>query len=334
MTRRSAIALLPVTLIYLAPPPDGSDANSGASVAQAVASLQHALDLASAAPHGTEVRIIAEPKVFPPATASIESFIAAPIRIIGTWWPNAIAGQKPAFSCTADQSMVLEVRGDEPALYTGVSLEGVKIGNCRNGVEFRGNYGDPQRFVWGNELVDVDFANIGNAASGGGDGYEAVGIFNNWGFVAYDTTFDGVKNTPAGASDIHAWYIGHHSRNTELAGATYKGISGAAIATRNDVVNTLAWNQSFGADVASPKIIDWYCSQSVEACPALDGSTAPECPSWGTYVESATGIAPSDIRIYDGSTGVPSDQYLNLGRWGYPQGCLVPQRLAVGSLAP
>lgn len=274
---KSTIALLPVTLIYLAPAPDGSDANSGISPDQPVATLQHALDLASAGQHGIETQIIVKPVVFPPGNAAIHQFIGAPIRILGKVWPG-MEGQKPTFSCATDQSMVLQVgRTDTPALYTGVSLEGATVTDCRNGVEFRGNIGDPKNFIWGNTLNDVDFTNIGGATAGG-EGYEAVGIFNAWNTIAYNLTFTNIKNA-VNPINMHAFYIGHHARSTWLAHETYNGISGAAISTRNDAENTLAWDQRFGPDVAKPAVIDWYCRSQDEPCPTLDGSTAPECPS-------------------------------------------------------
>ena len=329
---RHSLALLPATLIYLAPPPDGSDANMGTTPTQAVATLQRALDLASAGPQGTEAQVIVEPKVFPPGNASISRFIDAPIRILGQVWPGSDPAAKPTFSCSSGQSVVLEVgRTGTPALYTGVSVEGAVITGCPNGVEFRGNLGDPRNFIWGNSLVDVDFRDIGGTGDGG---YEAVGVFNNWGFKAYNLTFKNIKN-PVNPWSMHAFYVGHHSRDVWIGHETYTGISGATIALRNDVENTLIYDQTFGADLSSPKIIDWYCRSSDEPCPALDGSTTSECPSWGTYVESAKGLSPSDVEVYDGNTGtVPYDQYVRLGKWGYPEGCLVPDRFDLGATTP
>lgn len=262
--------------VYLAP--SGNDANDGASLARAVATLKRAVELVTVQPNpGKEsVRILVHP-----GTYRGQSIVMDGNAFKGGL---AIVGQAkdpvdfPAFVGDGSAQTWLTLRSSN-GRPTGLTIQALEIRDYFTAISLEGNRDDLQEYNSGTTIRRNIFRNIGSIASTNDEAGStaAVRFVNSKDNLVELNHFRTIRNKKA-CGGLHALYLAHFSAGNRIVNNTFDDVCGSVIKLRdrsND--NVIEYNR-FKHIEEAPAIEEWFCDMDARKdCTKKRG----ECPSTG-----------------------------------------------------
>lgn len=284
-------------VVYMSP--DGDDSRTGASLGEAVATLQRAHDLIAAGipQRNRRAMVRIAPGLY--RDQEVAWRFTMPGHTI-TLRP-LVASERPVF----DASNLYETRPEDdlpvwldmrnvrlPGTATNLVVEGMDIRHYFIAINFQGDRSDPNDgWVSHNIVRDNLFTDIGRGV-GEQFGYKVIGLvnagFNRIEGNTFSTVWDDVS-----CDHLHAIYLAHHAQNNVITGNVFEEGCGDPIRLRDDSSGNLIFDNTFVDIGRAAFATDWLCEDDIAAkesarialveCLKAPGADGDEC--WDTHIK-------------------------------------------------
>lgn len=292
--------------VYMSP--NGSDANDGSSLAQAVASLKGAEQVLTAADPDTDVEVLIDKGTYVAGT---------------TTWQFTVPGHSITFTrLHSDSRPVFSGNNRNGYWFSASTPAGEEGGNSNlkfyglkvqdygsGGLQLRGKTHHVDGMVRAdgpglnnNSVENMWFSDIGSKHTGTNPGYGAINLWNSSNNTFRNNTFTNIENSAPNEGMMHGVYAAHHSSGNQIFDSRFEGISGDPVRVRNDSNDNDIYNNTFKRTGVRAQYSDWFCHQWCSE----QNDQARECASHGNTFHHNENISG-----YDGGA---------IGNWAYLYG--------------
>lgn len=255
--------------------PDGDDARSGTSRAEAVATLKRAWELAASQPASESVTVLVHPGRYVGQWIRIDGAPPTAVTLRGV----TSEGKRPVFDGgprARETWLRLWASQGRP---TGLTIEGLEIRNYHTAISLDGNRDDPAADNHGTVIRDNLFVRIGTIASNDPKAVSSAAIrfVNSSGNSVERNNFVTIRNVN-GCGGLHALYLAHFSSRNRIVQNRIDDFCGSAIRFRDRANDNLVAGNVYQRAEASPAVEEWFCDmKGRKGCTKEKG----ECPSTG-----------------------------------------------------
>lgn len=270
--------------------PDGKDSAKGASEADAVATLDRALNLAEKASAAdlTQVRIALKPGTYRAQTATTRGHPdGVPILI------TSGTGGRAVFDGGGQGGTWLTLKQRGGGQPSNLKIIGLEVTNYETAIDVDGSRSNPAIWAGAMTIRDNRFSKIGDIARNGAPpSTAAIRLVNSDKNVIANNVFSNIKNSKR-CGMLHAIYVAHGSTDNLIEGNTFEDSCGDAVRFRDQSDNNVVRGNQFSDAWARSPVSDWFCDATERGdCTKAQG----ECPSSNLRIEgnkiSARGARP------------------------------------------
>jgi len=279
--------------------PKGNDIYQGNTVAEAVRTIQRAINIAKITPMNvSKVEISLSSGIYETQKFEAKGNLhGLPILITTEKNGHAVFDGM----VKGGTWMTLKPRGGNPS---NISIKGVEVKNYETAIDIKGDRNNHK--IWAGSLVvrDSNFSNIGDISRANAKpSTAAIRLVNSDNTIIVNNIFKNIKNN-TNYGLLHAIYIAHDSTNNFIAENSFNDSCGDAIRFRDQSNDNVVRNNKFTDSWSRSPVSDWFCNPTQhDNCTKKSG----ECPSYNNLVELNKVIAlnPLPVKVFIPYGGKP-----------------------------
>jgi hypothetical protein len=263
--------------------PNGNDTSKGRIEADAVASIERAVELAEAVPVGTkQANVIVAPGRYKGQRFMTRGSINnVPILI------TSGSGERAIFD--GDEKggtwMTLKPRGGNSS---NIKIRRITVTNYETAIDVQGNRNNLNIWAGGLEIRDSKFSDIGDIArTDAPPSTAAIRLVNSDRNVIVGNQFVRIQNKKL-CGLLHALYIAHGSTENLIEDNTFEDSCGDAVRFRDGSGDNIVRSNLFFDSWSRSPVSDWFCNPADRKERGGKECTkeAGECPSYNNLIEN------------------------------------------------